>query len=184
MKLLAAAVALILVGLSGVWLWFDATATARQDTPGVVVTLDDPAPAGNAPGAVHAPEADSAQDDGRQQATSSLAATLQAARGGLQELSSIAQQDQADAATNLDGAGASHGVSGFSGRAAPTTDGSSAGPGGSGGGARQPSPPAAPAAPTSAPHEPVPVAPPGQCWDDGEWGDCDDDDDDDDDLDD
>ena len=37
MKALASALALVLVGLFGVWLWFDATSDAAQDTAGVVV---------------------------------------------------------------------------------------------------------------------------------------------------
>lgn len=58
MKLLASALSLILVGLTGIWLWFDATAQARQDLPGVVVTADqDP----GAP-AVRQPDADSDAD--------------------------------------------------------------------------------------------------------------------------
>src|SRR5690606_10916822 len=40
MKLLASALSLVLVGLTGIWLWFDATAQARQDLPGVVVSAD------------------------------------------------------------------------------------------------------------------------------------------------
>ena len=38
MKILASVVALVLVGLTGAWLWMDATAQARQDTAGVVIT--------------------------------------------------------------------------------------------------------------------------------------------------
>ncbi len=38
MKILASVVALVLVGLTGGWLWMDATAQARQDTEGVVIT--------------------------------------------------------------------------------------------------------------------------------------------------
>lgn len=37
MKALASALALILVGLTGVWLWVDATSDAAQDVAGVVV---------------------------------------------------------------------------------------------------------------------------------------------------
>src|SRR5690606_22407210 len=38
MKVLASALALLLVGLTGVWLWVDATAEAGQDRAGVVIT--------------------------------------------------------------------------------------------------------------------------------------------------
>jgi hypothetical protein len=38
MKVLASALALVLVGLLGGWLWFDATSVARADTDGVVIT--------------------------------------------------------------------------------------------------------------------------------------------------
>ncbi|GGK78812.1 hypothetical protein [Ornithinimicrobium pekingense] len=38
MKILASVVALVLVGLTGAWLWMDATAQARQEPAGVVIT--------------------------------------------------------------------------------------------------------------------------------------------------
>jgi hypothetical protein len=38
MKILASVAALVLVGLTGGWLWMDATAQAGQDTQGVVIT--------------------------------------------------------------------------------------------------------------------------------------------------
>ncbi|MFK5647520.1 hypothetical protein ACI3ET_13455 [Ornithinimicrobium sp. LYQ121] len=38
MKMLASALALVLVGLLGGWLWYDATSVARADTDGVVIT--------------------------------------------------------------------------------------------------------------------------------------------------
>lgn len=40
MKALASALAMVLIGLTGVWLWFDATSTASEETTGVVIVAD------------------------------------------------------------------------------------------------------------------------------------------------
>lgn len=71
MKILASVVALVLVGLTGGWLWVDATAQARQDSEGVVITgAVDPRTAtgvvggaGQQDGAVDASDADGPATD-------------------------------------------------------------------------------------------------------------------------
>lgn len=60
MKALASALAMVLIGLTGVWLWLDATSAVGQDTAGVVIVSDvDP----EAVTAVQVPEDPAGQDD-------------------------------------------------------------------------------------------------------------------------
>lgn len=165
MKLLASAVALIMVGLTGMWLWFDATADAREDLPGVVVSVDDvPADLGvvQPDDAGSATQAQVAADAADQSASAPTAADqgdrAQADREAV--TSRLAMVDTL--VTTL--------------RAGRLLSGSS------GGAAQSPAPTTAPA---PQPVNPAPATPPGMCWDDGELEDCDDwDDDGDDDWDD
>lgn len=199
MKMLASAVALIMVGLTGMWLWFDATADARQDLPGVVVTAeaaaggdpevrqpgDEPAPsqeqeaaAKDADASAEAEAAQARESADRENVTSrmvnvdTLLATLRASRGDLTALADdIVTQVKDDRAKADSGGEGSSGSTGVSGW--------------TGNPAPQPPPPPPPApAPQPQPVNPAPVTPPGMCWDDGELEECDDDDWDDDDWDD
>lgn len=181
--MLASAVALIMVGLTGMWLWFDATADARQDLPGVVVTVDDvPAEAG-----VVQPADDAAPADGQQAADATdgpsreqadreavtthmasvdgLMAFLRAARGDLTQMSDDVLAQAAKEKAEKEKKEKEEA------KAAASNSGSgSSGSSGSGGGY------VPPAAPAPQPVNPAPVTPPGMCWDDDEWEECDDDD--------
>lgn len=170
MKLLASALALVLVGLASVWLWFDATVSAEQDTAGVVITTEAPAgqpggplgptssvrPAapdqGGAPTTTPTPEGNDALqrevDSARQEEDQALAAAALVA-----VLGRAADETVTAAASALTSAEASS-------EPVPATP--------------EPAP-----APAPQPVQPAPVSP-GLCWDDDEWEECDDDWDDDD----
>lgn len=155
MKIFASVVALVLVGLTGGWLWMDATAQARQETDGIVITgAVDPATASgllNAaqPGAQDAgPGAPSSA--GRPASLDEVVTLLASSSQALVERADEARQAEKAAADK---------------KAADDRSG------------EQPA--------TPIPVQPAPVTPSGCEWDDdhAEW-DCDDDGGDDDDWDD
>ena len=188
MKALASALALVLVGLFGVWLWFDATSDAAQDTVGVVAvsTLEPEAVStAQVPGQDGSP---SEVSDATDEAEAADAADA-AARTAEEQLRAVDEvDDKVLAATVSSLRGVFDGVR--VGSETLAADLRAAADDKAAAEAEQPAPQPAPAQPAPAP-QPVPVqpapspgGPPGICWewddDDGwEW-ECDDDWDDDD----
>ena len=190
MKALASALALFLVGLTGVWLWFDATSDAVQDTAGVVaVSSLDP----GSVSAVQVPGEDGAAPDDAADVAGGDTQAAQAAQEQLEAVDEVDDKVLAATVTSLRGIfdgvrlgsqtlsedlhAAADEIAAAEKAAAEAKKAEEKA-------AQQPAPAPQPA-PQPAPVQPAPNpgGPPGPCWDwdddDGwEW-DCDDDDDDD-----
>ena len=185
MKMISSALVLVLVGVLAAWLWFDATAVARQDTAGVVVGVEVPGD-GAQDGTVGAAEGGHPQatDRARQlrdrsDALSAEVAEVAAAERALNELREGVRSATDELAIAGDAAYEERlaAVRAAKERAAEkaAAEKAAAEKAAQERAAREaratqpaPAPPPAPA--------PVPVNPPGMCWDDDEWEECDDDD--------
>lgn len=184
--MLASAVALVLVGLTGMWLWFHATADARQDLTGVVVSADavpgDPEVSQPDDPATQ-PDDPAAQTDGTAAQTDGAAATQQAS--AQPELGEADRDAVAGRGVTVDTLlatlrAARGDLTALSEDIVAQVEKDRAKAASTGKGSSGPAQPAAPVAPAPQPVNPAPVTPPGMCWDDDEWEECDDDWDDDD----
>ncbi|MGO0577358.1 hypothetical protein [Ornithinimicrobium panacihumi] len=190
MKMISSALVLVLVGVLAAWLWFDATAVARQETAGVVVGVEVPGD-GAQGGTVGAAEGGHPQatDRARQlrdrsDALNAEVAEVAAAERALNELREGVRSATDELAIAGDAAYEERlaAVRAAKERAAEkaaaekaAAEKAAAEKAAQERAAREaranqpaPAPPPAPA--------PVPVNPPGMCWDDDEWEECDDDD--------